>query len=106
MLRFGWVLATALLLAAAPQTALAQTACRTSGSFERWLEDFKREALTKGVSQQTLSVAAPYMTYSQEVVNRDRGQRVFSQTFFEFSDRMVAKYRIDGGIAKIRQNQA
>ena len=31
------------------------------------------------------------MVYDQTVVNKDRGQKVFSQTFLEFSDRMVAQ---------------
>jgi lytic murein transglycosylase len=39
-------------------------------------------------------------------VNKDRGQKVFSQTFLEFSDRMVARHRIDGGIQRIAKNRA
>ena len=46
------------------------------------------------------------MVYDQQVVNKDRGQKVFSQTFLEFSDRMVAKHRIDGGIQRIAKNRA
>ena len=35
--------------------------------------------------------------YDQGVVNSDRGQGVFSQSFLEFAGRMVAKYRMDQG---------
>jgi lytic murein transglycosylase len=35
-------------------------------------------------------------------VNIDRGQRVFTQTFLEFSDRMAAAYRIQRGAALIK----
>ena len=45
------------------------------------------------------------MVYDQQVVNKDRGQKVFSQTFLEFSDRMVARHRIDGGIQHIAKNR-
>lgn len=93
-----------VLLAGAP-VALAQTSCRGGVSFERWLDEFKREAATQGVSQQTLAAAAHNMVYDQSVVNKDRGQKVFSQTFLEFSDRMVAKHRIDGGIQRIAKNR-
>ena len=76
--------------------------CRTSGPYERWLADLEREAMAQGVSQQTIAEAAPYLTYDQRIVNIDRGQRVFTQTFLEFSDRMAAAYRISTGAAKIR----
>ncbi len=35
-------------------------------------------------------------------MNIDRGQRVFTQTFLQFSDRMAAAYRIQMGAAKIK----
>jgi membrane-bound lytic murein transglycosylase B len=92
------------LLATTP--ALAQRAtCHNGASFERWLDDFKREAVTQGVSQRTIAATAHLMVYDQQVVNKDRGQKVFSQTFLEFSDRMVAKHRIDGGILRIAKNR-
>ena len=62
--------------------------------------------MTQGVSQHTIASAAHLMTYDQTVVNKDRGQKVFSQTFLEFSDRMVARHRIDGGIQRIAKNRA
>jgi membrane-bound lytic murein transglycosylase B len=68
--------------------------CRTSGSYAQWLAEFEREAVTQGISQQTIAIAAPFLTYEQRIVNIDRGQRVFTQTFLEFSDRMAAAYRI------------
>jgi lytic murein transglycosylase len=76
--------------------------CRTGGPYEKWLADFEREAMAQGVSQRTIATAAPFLTYDQKIVNIDRGQRVFSQTFLEFSDRMAAGYRIQMGAAKIK----
>src|SRR6202167_2811696 len=76
--------------------------CRTGGPYDKWLADFEREASAQGVSQRTIAEAAPYLTYDQRIVNIDHGQRVFSQTFLEFSDRMAAAYRIQTGAAKIK----
>jgi lytic murein transglycosylase len=98
------VAALAALTLATP--ALAQRAtCHKGASFEQWLDAFKREAVAQGVSQRAIAAAAHLMVYDQQVVNKDRGQKVFSQTFLEFSDRMVARHRIDGGIQRISKNR-
>jgi lytic murein transglycosylase len=78
--------------------------CRTSGSYDAWLAAFEREALAQGISQRTIAEAAPSLTYDQHVVNIDRGQRVFTQTFLEFSGRMAAAYRIQRGQQLIKAN--
>jgi lytic murein transglycosylase len=90
----------AVLLAAAAPAAAQQC----GGGFERWLAAFKQEAAAKGISQSTLANAAPLMEFDQQVVNRDRGQKVFTQTFLEFSKRMVEGYRIGQGAQRIKQN--
>ena len=98
-------LAAALLLGAGFGTAAAQTApCRTSGSYESWLAAFEREAAAKGISQCAIAAAAPGLTYDLHIVNIDRGQRVFTQTFLQFSGRMAAAYRIQRGQALIKAN--
>ena len=105
MQRFRALAILAILLASEP--ALAQrAACHRGASFEQWLDAFKREAVAQGVSQRAIGAAAHLMVYDQQVVNKDRGQKVFGQTFLEFSDRMVAKHRIDGGIQRIAKNRA
>jgi lytic murein transglycosylase len=96
----GLALAIALLGGAANAAA----PCRSSGPFGPWLADFEREALAQGISQSAIAEAAPYLTYDQRIVNIDRGQRVFTQTFLQFSDRMAAAYRIQRGQALIRAN--
>jgi lytic murein transglycosylase len=103
----GKLLIGALLAAlqvASAGLAHAQAACRASGAgFDRWLESFKQEAVAAGISRQTLAAVAPLLDYDVNVISRDRGQRVFSQTFLEFSGRMVAKYRLDMGAKRIKQ---
>ena len=87
---------------AAPNVAANTVPCRSGGPYDKWLAEFEREAMAQGVSQQTIAAAAPYLTYDQRIVNIDRGQRVFTQTFLEFSDRMAAAYRIQRGAALIK----
>jgi membrane-bound lytic murein transglycosylase B len=60
-----------------------------SGSFPAWLEDFKTEAAAKGVSQTAITSGLNGVTLDQGVLSRDRSQRVFNQSFEEFSGRMV-----------------
>jgi lytic murein transglycosylase len=90
-------------LAAAAQGAAA--ACTNSGSFERWLSDFKAEARAKGISSRAIS-ALDGVTFDQNVINADHRQSVFSQSFLEFSDRMANKTRIESGRARIAKNKA
>jgi lytic murein transglycosylase len=70
------------------QPAPAAVACG-SGNFDAWLADFKTDAAAKGISQQAITAGLAGVTLDQNVLNRDRSQKVFTQTFEEFSGRMV-----------------
>ena len=71
-----------------PAVALAAVPCGT-GSFEAWLDDFKAEAAAKGVSQAAITAGLSGVTLDKAVLARDHSQQVFSQSFEEFSGRMV-----------------
>jgi lytic murein transglycosylase len=60
-----------------------------TGSFQAWLDDFKTEAAAKGISQAAIASGLNGVTLDQGVLSRDRSQKVFSQSFEEFSGRMV-----------------
>ncbi|MCK0208191.1 lytic murein transglycosylase [Starkeya koreensis] len=93
----------ALLLAPAP--ASAQQNCGNNGAgFDQWLAGFKQEAVTQGVSPRTVAAALNGIAYAPDIVATDRGQKVFGQSFFQFSDRMVANYRIQQGRQQIQKN--
>lgn len=77
---------SASILSAEP--VLAAVACG-SGNFDAWLADFKAEAAAKGISQQAITAGLAGVTLDQSVLNRDKSQKVFTQTFEEFSGRMV-----------------
>jgi lytic murein transglycosylase len=74
-----------LLISAAPALA----APCGSGPFEGWLEDFKKEAAAKGISPSAIQAGLSGVTLDKSVLTRDQSQKVFSQSFEEFSGRMV-----------------
>jgi lytic murein transglycosylase len=94
------------ILAGAPAPAAAQNAnCRNTGSFERWLADFKKEALAQGISAAAINAASPYLVLDQRIIGIDRGQRFFSQNFLEFSDKVLAGHPLGSGTAQIKKYQ-
>jgi membrane-bound lytic murein transglycosylase B len=74
-----------LTLPAVPALAAS---CGT-GSFDAWLNDFRTEAAAKGIAQSAIASGLNGVTLDQAVLSRDRSQKVFSQSFEEFSGRMV-----------------
>ncbi|MDQ0471368.1 lytic murein transglycosylase [Labrys wisconsinensis] len=92
------------LLSAAPAAA-AQCGQDASG-FPAWLEAFKGEATSAGISQATVTAAFDGVTYDPKTIGYDRNQKVFKQSFEEFSGRMVNAYRIKKAQAFIAKNQA
>lgn len=94
-----------------PGTAAAQgvslNSCGNNGQgFPQWLELFKQAAVQQGISPRAVAAGLNGITYDATVVGTDRGQKVFAQSFFEFSDRMVANYRIQQGRALDQKHQA
>ncbi|MBR1168772.1 lytic murein transglycosylase [Bradyrhizobium sp. DASA03005] len=90
---------SASLLSVRP--APAAVACG-SGNFDAWLADFKTDAAAKGISQQAITAGLAGVTLDPSVVNRDRSQKVFTQTFEEFSGRMVPP-RLERGANRMKQ---
>ncbi len=104
MLKAGLRLITVLLVTTAAGAASAATCSNTGAGFAPWLKQFESEALAAGISPATVSSALDGLTYAPDVVGKDRAQSVFAQNFLQFSDRMVAKYRLQKGGQLIKQN--
>ncbi|ODT22906.1 MAG: lytic transglycosylase [Kaistia sp. SCN 65-12] len=102
MRKAGLQLATFLALTVSALPAFAAS-CKDAAGFPAWLQNFKQEAAQKGHSPQAIA-ALDGLSYAPDVVAKDRAQNVFSQSFLEFSDRMVAKYRMQKGAQLIKQN--
>ncbi len=69
----------------------------SEAGFNSWLNDFKQKAKNRGISETTLEQAFKDITFSRDVVKSDRKQPEFTQTFFQYFDRAVSKYRIKNG---------
>jgi lytic murein transglycosylase len=81
-------------------------AASCGGDFNAWLADFKREAASEGISQRTIAAALDGITSDPAVLSRDRGQRVFSQSFEQFSGRMISPDRMRRGTAMLGRHAA
>lgn len=94
-LRFG--LLAALLLSAVP--AAAQ---QCGGDFEAWKQGVAAEARAAGVGAAGLD-ALENATLDEKALARDRAQGVFTQTFIEFSNRMISSHRLKQGAANLQK---
>ena len=97
---------TAVLLVALMAGPAMAARCRNTGSFERWLEGFKKEALAQGISPRVLAEAGPELTFDPAIIRRDQGQAVFNLTFLQFSDRLVGGYRVPRGLEVLKKHRA
>lgn len=89
----------ALVAFCAASPALAQ---ECGGDFEAWRKVVTDQARQAGVGELGLSALAN-ASIDPEVLKRDRAQGVFSQTFTEFSGRMINSYRLKNGAANLKK---
>src|SRR5262245_21399679 len=68
MRQIALISTTMVALLGGAATALAQENCRNTGNFDRWLAEFKREALAKGISQAAINAASPYLVLDQRII--------------------------------------
>jgi lytic murein transglycosylase len=102
-MKLHWAVVMILLAGALISGPSFAASCQNTGSFARWLDGFKQEALAQGISRKTISVALRGVRFDRKVIALDRRQFVFSQSFLQFSDRMVAKYRLQQGAKLLKK---
>ena len=90
---FAAALVGAVLIVATPAFA-AQ--CNHKSGFNGFIADYKKEAAAQGISKRGLS-ALDGVTLDDGVIAADRKQKVFNQTFEQFSGRMISKSRLSIG---------
>src|SRR6201985_1299410 len=78
-----------MALGLAASTAASAAVPCGAGNFQGWLDEFKAEAASKGITQATITSGLNGVTLDQSVLSRDHSQKVFTQSFEEFSGRMV-----------------
>ncbi|TPK70924.1 lytic murein transglycosylase [Mesorhizobium sp. B2-4-15] len=89
----------ALLLCATALPAMAQ---ECGGDFETWKQGVAAEAKAAGVGAVGLD-ALEDAAFDPRALARDRAQGVFTQTFIEFSNRMISAYRLKQGAANMKK---
>lgn len=90
------ILCACMLLGAQAFGTQAQTA-EPERDFGAWLQDFKREALSRGIRASTLEAAFKGVDLVQRVIELDRRQPEFTQTFWSYLDKRVTEKRISRG---------
>lgn len=96
------IIASLTVVTASVAPALAQQ-CQGQPKFNTWVKAFKKEARAAGITAPTLATASKQFGYDPSVIKKDRRQGVFSQSFLQFSDRMVAQYRLDTGRKNLKK---
>ncbi|MBZ9965257.1 lytic murein transglycosylase [Mesorhizobium sp. BR1-1-2] len=83
-------------------TALPAIAQECGGDFETWKQGVAAEARAAGVGAVGLE-ALEDASFDERALARDRAQGVFTQTFIEFSNRMISAYRLKQGAANMKK---
>lgn len=91
-----------ILALASPLPALAAASCSDPSGFPEWLEAYKQQAASEGISEHVITEALDDVTYDHSTISHDRGQRVFHQSFEQFSSRMVPP-RVGRGKAMLQR---
>lgn len=93
--------------AVAPAAAAGQSAPaeRQDLSFAEWKAQLRAEALSKGISAQTLDRALPGLTFQPRVLELDRTQPELAQTVWTYLRRAVSDQRISQGRALLQKHK-
>ncbi len=75
-----------------------------SQSFSDWLIDLEKEARAAGVSDQTFAQAFAGVTPNPKVIDFDRHQPEFTQTYDQYITRRISPARVKRGREKIAEN--
>ena len=86
--------------------ALVTSSGHAQTDFETWLSVFRQEAAAEGISAATLDAALTGITPVERVVQLDRRQPEFQQTFADYLGRRVTTGRIVRGQALLQQHAA
>lgn len=85
---------------------LLATGVQAQTDFSTWLQNFEREARTRGISQTTLDSALSDVQAAPRVIELDRKQPEFLDTFTTYLERRVTPQKITRGQALLIEHQA
>jgi len=72
--------------------------------FQTWLAQLRAEALTKGISNATLDKALKGVQPNPKIIELDRKQPEFTQTFWRYMEPRITDARIANGQVKLSEN--
>ena len=99
----GMLKLTASMMISAALLASPAIAQECGGDFSAWKAGIQQEARQAGVGSAGMAALAN-ARIDQRVLQRDRAQGVFTQTFVEFSGRMINSYRLQNGAANLKKH--
>jgi lytic murein transglycosylase len=99
----AWLRRSVLALALVAGGSASAATCRDPAGFEKWLGDIKEEAVAQGISPGAVAKGLSGVTFDQSVIRSDRGQKVFKQSFEQFSGRMISAGRLRGGANNLKK---
>ena len=73
--------------------------------FSSWLEELRQEARTEGISESTLHEALDNLVPIPRVIELDRRQPEFTQTFWRYLDSRVTEKRIERGRTLLKKHK-
>ncbi len=85
---------------------LLMTNAQAQTDFPTWLRDFEQEARARGITQATLDSALGDVHIAPRVVELDRKQPEFVETFATYLERRVTPFQIARGQALLSAHQA
>ena len=74
--------------------------------FAAWVSAFRAEAVTEGISPETLDAVLPGLTFRDRVVELDRRQPEGTLTYADYLSRVLPPARVNRGKRLLRQHQA
>lgn len=73
--------------------------------FSQWLKALKGELKSAGISDTTIAKALNNIELNPKVIEYDRRQPEFNQTFWSYTDKRVNDFRIDLGREKLKEHR-
>jgi membrane-bound lytic murein transglycosylase B len=77
----------------------------SDAGFQRWIDGFKRRAMSQGISARILDSAFRGVRYDPKVIERDRNQSEFTKTIWDYLDSAASDTRISNGKSALRENR-
>lgn len=84
----------------------AQPSESTRSAFDSWLADFRQEAASQGISQATLDAALGGLVPTERVIELDRRQPEFLQTFDAYLGRRITPKQLARGQELLQEHAA